>query len=138
MESTNNVSISRRYYCPSDKLWCALMNGYLFIYTGAIKEKLVFEPKVGGRFHIEWKLKDKILAQDNEVLEVIPFERMVFTWDSSGEERSTVTVELRKLQSYCELNLVHKFPEGTDTMEYDWGWDDAMYDLKKHLIGDNI
>lgn len=133
MNSKPQVNISRRYYCAQEKLWNAIAEGHLFIYTGAIKDRLSYEFKKGGKIHIEWNDGGAASAMDGEFLEVHPQEQIIFTWDTSDGIKSTVFLEVKNLGEYCEFNLRHEFPFGTATKDYDFGWDDAMYDLKKHI-----
>jgi uncharacterized protein YndB with AHSA1/START domain len=125
------VDISRRYYCSQDKLWNAIAEGVLFMYTGAIKEKARIEFKTGGKIHLEWN--DSTISMDGEFLEITPQSQIRLTWNTSAGVNSKVALQIKSVDAYCELNLHHEFPEGTDTMAYDWGWDDSLFDLKKFL-----
>ncbi|MBK7961759.1 MAG: hypothetical protein IPK04_11520 [Bdellovibrionales bacterium] len=72
MNTKTQVNISRRYYCPQSKLWRAIEEGHLFIYTGAIKDKVSFDFKKGGKIHIEWIDGGVESSMDGESIEITP------------------------------------------------------------------
>jgi uncharacterized protein YndB with AHSA1/START domain len=131
--NSSTVNITRRYYCDPEKLWSALADGFLFVYTGAIKDKLVCEFKVHGKIHVEWKPELGGESMDGEFLEIIPLQKIVFSWNTNLVTGTKVTVLMNRQSDYCELTLTHEFPSGTDIKSYDHGWDDAMFDLKNHV-----
>lgn len=124
------VNITRRYYVPQEKLWGALAEGFLFIYTGAVKETLKVDFKTGGKIYVQWKGHGDM---NGEFLEVTPQSKITFSWKTEDVANSTIFIDITNHNTYCEMNLRHEFPMGTDTKDYDFGWDDAMYDLKKHV-----
>lgn len=127
------VNITRRYYCPPEKIWHAIADGFLFLYTGAIKEKTNSDFRVGGKIYVEWKPDLGGGSMQGEFTEITPHTKITFTWNTNEVKDSSVYLEIKDLGAYCELNLLHIFPKDVDTKEYDFGWDDAMYDLKKHI-----
>lgn len=129
------VNITRRYYVPQEKLWGALAEGFLFIYTGAVKESLSVDFKTGGKISISWDKGCSGPEMTGEFLEVTPQSKITFSWKTAEVASSTVFVNITSHAGYCEMNLRHEFPVGTDTKDYDFGWDDSMYDLKKHVYG---
>jgi uncharacterized protein YndB with AHSA1/START domain len=82
--TTRTVVVERNLRHPAEKVWRALTQGHL------IEEWLMsndFQPTVGHKF----QLKTTPMPQwngvlDCEVLEVETHKRLVYTWNSSGEE----------------------------------------------------
>ncbi len=136
--SHSNLEISRRYYSAPEILWKALEEGYLLYFTGAIKDKSKIDFKVHGKIHIEWSPESCGGSMDGEFIEIIPLKKNVFSWNTPETLNSKVTISIFPQQNYCDLNLQHIFQTNLDTKEYDWGWDDAMFDLKKYLYRDSI
>jgi uncharacterized protein YndB with AHSA1/START domain len=89
--------------------------------------------KKGGKIHIGWNDGGAASSMDGEFLDLNPQDKIVFTWNTSDGVKSTVFLDIKSFPEYCEFNSRHEFPEGTATKDYDFGWDDAMYDLKKHI-----
>lgn len=85
--ATNTIVVERKLHHPAEKVWRALTQGHL------IEEWLMsndFQAVVGHKFN----LKTTPMPQwngilDCEVLEVEPNKRLVYTWNSSGEEAAT-------------------------------------------------
>ncbi|MGE0633353.1 MAG: SRPBCC domain-containing protein [Pseudobdellovibrionaceae bacterium] len=125
------VNITRRYYCSQEKLWNAIAEGQLFILTGADQKTASFEFKKTGKISLNWN--DYSTSMTGEFLEITPMSKVVLTWNTSQKVNSTVFLTIQPFEKYCELNLRHEFPSGTETKAYDWGWDESMYDLKELL-----
>ena len=108
--ATNTVVVERKLQHPAEKVWRALTQGHL------IEEWLMsndFQAVVGHKFN----LKTTPMPQwngvlDCEVLEVEPNKRLVYTWNSSGEEaaaglKTTVAWDLLPTADGVLLRMEH-------------------------------
>lgn len=80
--------------------------------------------RVGGRFRIVMVGDGREIEHTGEYLEVVPPDRLVFTWRSpyTGPEPSVVTVVLRSSDVGTELLLLHqRLPDGAAT-SHRQGW----------------
>jgi uncharacterized protein YndB with AHSA1/START domain len=77
--STRSIVVERVMPHPPEKIWRALTQAPLI---EAWLMQNDFQPVVGHRFHfLGWNG-----VTDCEVLEIIPLERLVYSWNASGEQ----------------------------------------------------
>jgi uncharacterized protein YndB with AHSA1/START domain len=71
---------------------------------------------------------------NGEYLEIVPPERLVFTWNSHLVKDSRVTIELRDLGDSTELTLTHDLLETEDLrVKHNGGWEGCLTNLAKYL-----
>ncbi len=91
----------------------------------------------GGWFHIVFRTRDGEEQHNRgEYLEVVPNERLVFTWEweSPRERTSIVTIVLRSIADGTELTLTHThFRDETERDNYRDGWSGAFDNLEALL-----
>jgi uncharacterized protein YndB with AHSA1/START domain len=82
--------------------------------------------RIGGRYRIVMREKDgKEHRVGGVYREILPHERIVFTWawESSPEEETLVTIELRSLGVVTELTLTHaRFTTDKARDMHNHGW----------------
>lgn len=81
--------------------------------------------RVGGAYHLDMHYEGKAYPQHGEYLEVVPHERLVFTWisESTGWLPSIVTVELLDRGAQTELVLTHEgLPDEEAALSFEGGW----------------
>ncbi len=82
--------------------------------------------RIGGRYRIVMREKDgKEHRVGGVYREILPHERIVFTWawESSPEEETLVTIELRSLGAVTELTLTHaRFATDKARDMHNHGW----------------
>lgn len=73
------------------------------------------KPETGGRLRLEWEFEEaeKNGFQESKYLEVVENEKLVYTWDASGQE-TKVSIELSGSNGSTEIALEHV------------GWDAGM------------
>jgi uncharacterized protein YndB with AHSA1/START domain len=73
--------------------------------------KVVCDFRVGGQYRIEMSDREKKCVPSGQYLEIVPPEKLVFTWSVEGIVRnSKVTIELFKKGDWTELVLTHELP----------------------------
>ncbi len=69
-----------------------------------------------------------------EYLEIIPEEKLVFTWNSPSVTNTRVTIELRDLGDSTELTLTHELIETESLREgHTEGWNVCLTNLSSYL-----
>ena len=96
------------------------------------------EFKVGGTYSLEM-IKDEgsKFVQKGEYKEIIPNQKIVFTWCAGAcedgvvkEPNSTVTVELEEIEGGTELTLTHELiPTEELRQEHEQGWQGCLGNL---------
>jgi len=67
--------------------------------------------RVGGKYRIEMFNDEQQCMPTGEYLEIVPPEKLVFTWSVAGMvEQSRVTIELFERGAHTELVLTHELP----------------------------
>ena len=92
--------------------------------------ELVIEPRVGGKFHWVLTTPDgERMTTDGEFREVLPNERLVFTWDVE----TLVTVEFQKQDTdSTELRLTHENLADEKSRDgHADGWNSALNKLEQ-------
>lgn len=95
------------------------------------------DPRVGGRFRVRFRMLDGNEQECfGEYLEVVPNERLVFSWHwvSSAEHESRVTVELRPTVDGAELTFTHaQLPSDESAAAHREGWTGSLDKLERLL-----
>ncbi|MDC8004143.1 SRPBCC domain-containing protein [Aureisphaera galaxeae] len=130
--------IEHEYNAPLELVWRALTEKELM--TKWYFDVSDFKPEVGFKFHFEGGEKDKRYMHLCEVVEVIPHEKLKYTWQYEGYEGlSYVTFELSSSGEKTKLKLTH---EGLETFvlpdfskeSFTGGWKFLLHEsLKEYL-----
>ena len=81
--------------------------------------------RVGGKYHMDMHYQGKSYPHDGEYLEIVPPERLVFTWISESTlwKPSIVTVELIDRGEQTEMVLTHEgLPTQAEADSHQGGW----------------
>jgi uncharacterized protein YndB with AHSA1/START domain len=89
--------------------------------------------RVGGKYSIEMVNDEKQCVPTGQYLEIVPPEKLVFTWSVDGLVKdSKVTIELFEKGNHTELVLTHELPQ--DLMErHEHGWVNCVNHLEALL-----
>lgn len=73
---------------------------------------------------------EKIFKHFGEYLEIVPPERLVFTWNSATVQNTRVTVELRSVGEGTEVTILHElFATEQDRQAHTEGWEVCLEQL---------
>ena len=90
--------------------------------------------RVGGRFSVVFRTMDGLEHHSSgEYREVVPNERLVFTWKwgSEPDRESLVTIVVRPISEGTELTLIHaQFVDETERDSHREGWSGALDKLE--------
>jgi uncharacterized protein YndB with AHSA1/START domain len=93
--------------------------------------------RVGGRFRVRFRMLDGDEQESSgEYLEVVPNERLVFSWRwvSSADHESRVTVEIRPTADGTELTFTHaQLASEAAVISHRGGWTGALDKLERLL-----
>ena len=87
------------------------------------------DARVGGTFHMNMHYQGKSYPHDGEYLELVPPERLVFTWISASTnwKPSIVTIELFVRGSETEVVLTHEgLPSEKSAADHEHGWAEIL------------
>jgi uncharacterized protein YndB with AHSA1/START domain len=91
------------------------------------------DPRVGGHYKVQMKKSSGELHTTYGVYrEIIPNEKLVFTWGWEGPERyeTQVTIELRDKDNGTELVLIHeRFADQASADHHAQGWQSCLENL---------
>ena len=103
--------------------------------------RMDIRPEVGGHYRlfidVDDDAEDQIIMNEGIFSLVHPGERLVYTWQWSGDlEVSTidVTFDSTSDQKGCQVTLKHTGFESADSRDrHDSGWDSYAQGLERHL-----
>src|SRR3954462_11342910 len=88
-KTTRSLFVEREMAHPPEKVWRALTEGPLI---GEWLMKNDFQPVVGHRFNLRTTPIPRWNGViDCQILAVVPYERLSYSWNSSGEEAGRLT-----------------------------------------------
>lgn len=131
LKTKPSLSLVRTFRAAPDKVWRAWTEPEAmrrwFAPTDAFAVPIAeADVRVGGRYRIVMKAPD---GEEHDVRgeyrEVVPVEKLVFTWAwrATPERESLVTVRLRPLGTGTELTLTHeKFYDAEARDRHEQGW----------------
>jgi uncharacterized protein YndB with AHSA1/START domain len=93
------------------------------------------ELRVGGNYRIDMhSAKGDTYSHHGEYREIVPGEKIVFTWNSQAVQDTVVTVEFRDAGKATEITLIHEFlPDENMRGEHRNGWGGCLDNLEKFL-----
>lgn len=89
--------------------------------------------RVGGKYSIEMSNEEQKCVSFGEYLEIIPPEKLVFTWSSEAKVKNTkVTIELIAKGNETEFVLTHELPKEA-AEPHKAGWTTCVRHLDEYL-----
>lgn len=135
--------IKRRFKAPVERVYAAWTDASLMRRWFAPGEMTVPEAeadvRVGGRYRVRMSESGsdcEFHTTGGVYREVVPNERLVFTWQWEGSDLETlVTLEFTALAAdETELTLIHEGFDNEDTREkHGHGWDGCLAKLESFL-----
>ncbi len=134
-----SLTTKRTINAPAKKVFEAwldpeMLAKFMIPGDGMSVPKVTTEPKTGGRFSIIMASGKNEIPHAGTYLEINPFSRIVFTWESPfSVEGSTVSLDFVPLDGgKTELTLVHvKFPDEESLNNHKSGWNRILDTLAK-------
>ncbi len=132
---TGQLNVSRIFKCDAKTLFNAIGEGMLIKSTGAIPDKTSIDFKVGGKYSAAWESCEDT---HGEFLEIVPFEKIVFTWNKNPKSESPfeskVTVFLSESDGATTLHLRHEgLPGANEYKSHEDGWQHTLKDMYSEM-----
>jgi uncharacterized protein YndB with AHSA1/START domain len=90
--------------------------------------------QVGGAFHVAMrKDKDTVVRHEGIYKEIVPGEKLVFTWNSPFAHDSVVTLLFSKVKDGTEMTLTHEFLAAEQRENHNRGWNGCLDNLQGYL-----
>ncbi|MEX0770624.1 MAG: SRPBCC domain-containing protein [Balneolaceae bacterium] len=80
-------------------------------------------PETGGSFQIDMHDTEATYPHTGTYKEIVPNQKIVFTWNSKAVKDTLVTISLRKVDEGTEITLTHDFLPNKEQVEnHTQGW----------------
>ena len=150
-ETPPSLVVRRVINAKIDRVFQAWTNPEMmkdWFYCGEGRAEVENDLRVGGSYRNEMITKPSMKEgsgcgapadqtshlHTGEYLEVVPPEKIVFTWNSHVVTNSRVTVELRELGDSTEVWITHDQLETEDLRnQHNMGWDGCLDNLEKYF-----
>lgn len=132
----HSLKIEKIFHVPAEVLYEAIGKGRLFFNCGADARASKIDFRLGGSYQIYFKGHG--LTNKGEFLELVPNQRIVFSWCQEYEEDAKpdtkVTIELAKQGDKTKLTLTHEgFEDKENCNNHQEGWTSGSTDLAQEL-----
>lgn len=142
-EQAPQLTLVRHYRVPPERVWAAWTDPELVVQwfgpdAGPVHEAEM-DVREGGRFQVAFSTMDgEKHTCLGTYLEVVPHERLAFTWEwiTMPERQSQVTLGFRKIEGGTEFTLHHaRFADIAARDGHREGWTGALDKLGRLLEG---
>ena len=134
------LSVSCSINAPIESVFNAWLNAdmlakFMIPGDGMTVPKAEANAVIGGRFDIIMQAGDKELPHGGQYLEIVPFTRIVFTWEAPfSVDGSVVTLEMSTEGNGTLIKLVHvKFPDDESRANHEGGWSTILTHLEQAI-----
>jgi uncharacterized protein YndB with AHSA1/START domain len=134
-----SVTIVRRINASPAKVWAAITRPDQMIQwwgpDAGPTLRADVDVRPGGRFSVVFRLLNGDEHNPTGIYrEVIPEQKLVFTWDLPGERESLVTFLLEPIDGGTELTLLHEhLPDEAERESHEQGWSGLLDKLPLFL-----
>ncbi|MDR8390890.1 SRPBCC domain-containing protein [Aliifodinibius sp. S!AR15-10] len=140
-ENNKSLTVSKVINADRETIFEALTNGEImqkWFYAGADGWSATVEndPKVGGKYQIDMHGKNDTYSHEGKYKEIIPNEKLVFTWNSHAVQDTVVTITLSEVNGGTEVKLKHDFlPNEEMKKNHTEGWKQILIHLNSVVVG---
>ena len=137
--STPTLTVKRTIQAPRERVYEAWTQADLlsrwFHLAPEWTSDFQGEPAVGGAYTLKMHTPEgETHDMRGEFVELVPVERIVFSWTSGKVENSRVTVELTEADGATEVTLTHEFlPDKESREAHGQGWNGCLASLASVL-----
>lgn len=120
-EALTNPEIMKRWFYASDESgWSATVENNF---------------REGGRYKIDMHGPEETYSHQGIYKEIIPNEKIVFSWNSPFVTGTVVTISLSKVNGGTEVSLKHEFlPNEEEKKKHTQGWTQILENLDQVLV----
>jgi len=119
-EAFSDPEIMSKWFYPYDDMWVEVSNTF----------------QVGGEYVLKIHNKDDaIFIHEGEYKEIVPPEKLVFTWNSALVQNTVVTIEFDEVDSGTEITLTHELlPTEEEVERHKAGWQSVLNRLEGNMF----
>lgn len=134
MDDNTTLTVKRVINSDPATLWDALtdqqiMQKWFFAEEG-MSATVENNPEAGGSFKVDMHGPEDTYAHEGIYKELVPHEKMVFTWNSRFVSDTLVTITLNEVKGGTEVKLVHEFmPNEEVKQSHTQGWTQILENL---------
>lgn len=134
--STATVVVKKVISAPRDEVFQAFTDAVImrewFYPNDDMSAEISNDPVVGGGYTIKMHAKNgDIYTHVGEYQELLPPEKIVFTWNSDFVQNTVVTVSLVETGGATEVTITHDLlPEGEMAENHRGGWTGCLNRLE--------
>lgn len=137
---TYDLKVEKTIAKPAAEVFRALGEGRLFMNCGA-EQDLSIDFKVGGKYSIEFK--NYGMKNQGAFLEIVPNQKIVFTWCQDFETNPTpdteVVVELKEVAGGTAVTIIHSgFVDAENRDGHNGGWTGGLTGLGEEMVGGKL
>ncbi|MEO6097847.1 MAG: SRPBCC domain-containing protein [Fibrobacteria bacterium] len=138
LEKTAALVVKRTMPYPPEVLYKAfsdpkIMSQWFFGGKGWSSE-VSNDFRQGGAFAIAMRSeKGEVVPHQGIYQDIVPGEKLVFTWNSPYAKDTVVTLLFRKVNEGTELSLTHEFLLETQRENHRGGWNTCLDNLELHF-----
>ena len=138
---TYSLQVEKLIHQSPAEVFKAISQGRLFTNCSADHESLKIEFKVGGTYFI--RVVSHGMTNHGSFLEIIPNQRIVFTWCQDYEENAVpdtqVVIELKEASGKTALTLTHSgFRDQENCEMHQSGWTNGLGDMILEITEGNL
>ena len=113
-----------------------IMKQWLFPLRSGWKATAVNDFRVGGYYQQDMIAEDGTLYSHTGIYkEIIPNQKIVFTWNSDSVKDTLVTIQLRAINNQTEITLTHDLLPNEEQYEnHQGGWKECINHLEQFLL----
>lgn len=110
-----------------------IMEQWLFPFPAGGSVSVDNQFEVGGSYQLDmYSPAGDIHTMTGEYREIVPNEKIVFTWNTPQVQNTVVTVEFKPVNNGTELVLTHDFlPDADSRKQHTEGWEGCLLNLEK-------
>lgn len=113
-----------------------MMNKWFFAGPDGWSAKVSSKAEVGESYRIDMIGENDTYTHTGVFKEVVPNEKIVFTWNSQAVEDTLVTITLKETSEGTEVKLVHEFmPNEEQVKNHTQGWTVILERLEHTVTG---
>lgn len=128
MSTESTLTVSRTIHADKETIFKALtdqnvMEKWFFAGPDGWSATVKSTAKVGEEYKIDMHGENDTYTHTGVYKEIIPNEKIVFTWNSQAVEDTVVTITLSEKGDATEVTLVHEFMPNKEMIEnHTQGW----------------
>lgn len=143
MSKESTLTVSRTIQADKETIFKALtdeniMEKWFFAGPDGWSTTVKSKAAAGEKYKIDMHGEKETYTHTGEFREVVPNEKLVFTWNSNAVQNTLVTITLSEKNGATEVKLVHEFMPNKEMIEnHTQGWTVILERLEGVVTNEN-